>query len=323
MTSYTDKKHILSLCGGIGGAKLVLGLMHSLEDSELTVVVNTGDDFEHLGLYVCPDLDTVTYTLAGLNDKKKGWGRANESWHFMESMHMLDHDNSWFSLGDRDLATNIYRTHRLNSGTKLARITDEITTKLGVKTKILPMSNDKVSTIVNTTDGSLCFQDYFVKHQCKPRVTGIQYSGSETASPLAEFMDVLNEPDLKAVIICPSNPYLSIDPIMAIPGVVDALINCTAPVIAISPIVAGKAIKGPTAKIMSELGVDSNSLTVARHYEKILDGFILDKNDVAFSEQISEIGLAVFTENIVMNSTEDKCQLAESVLKFSSIISKK
>jgi len=304
--------HVVALCGGIGGAKLALGLYRVLPPHGLTVVVNTGDDFEHLGLHISPDLDTVLYTLAGWNDPVRGWGRADETWHFMDSLEALGGPD-WFRLGDRDLALHVIRTQWLQRGETLTAFVQHVRQRMGIAAHILPMSNDPVRTIVDTTDGPLAFQNYFVERRCEPAVTGIRFQGSDRASPSPELLHALARPDLAAIVICPSNPYLSIDPLLSIAGIRSALSATTAPVIAVSPLVAGKAVKGPTAKIMAELGIPATAQSIAAHYRDLLDGLVIDENDAA---QAPRLGISTEVTSTLMRDMDDRQRLAREVLVF-------
>ena len=307
----------VALSGGVGGAKLALGLSRILAPAQLDVIVNTGDDFEYLGLTICPDLDTLTYTLAGLNNTETGWGRAGETWTFMASLRALGGE-SWFQLGDGDLAIHVERTRRLAAGEPLSRVTAELTARLGIELSVIPMSDDPVRTFVETAAGVLAFQHYFVRDQCAPEVTGFEFRGAKTATPSPMALGALADPALDAVVICPSNPFISIDPILAVPGLRGAIEDAAAPVIAVSPIVGGKAIKGPTAKMMLELGVTQSAASVARHYGGLIDGFVLDSEDAASGDEIRALGLDVLTTNTVMQSLEDRVSLAADVLEFAT-----
>ena len=319
MTSSADARYV-ALSGGVGGAKLALGLCDVLADpGRLTVVANTGDDFEHLGLKVCPDLDTLTYTLAGLANEETGWGRAGESGAFMEALGALGGE-TWFFLGDKDLAIHVERTRRLRAGESLSAITSDLCARLGVPARIVPMSDDPVPTIVETEDGPLAFQHYFVREQCRPRVLGFRHEGAAQARPSAAFTDALAAPDLGAVIVCPSNPYISIDPILAVPGVRGALAACRAPVIAVSPIVGGKAVKGPTAKMMTERGIAPSAAAIAAHYGALIDGFVLDEADRPQAAAIAATGVAVEVAPTVMTARTEKQALARAVLAFAGRI---
>ena len=303
---------MLALCGGVGGAKLVRGLDAVLGAGRLTVIVNTGDDFEHLGLHVAPDLDTVLYTLAGLSDPVRGWGRVDESWNFMGALRELG-GADWFALGDRDLAVHVERTRRLRAGETLTSIVADMARRLNVEARIAPMTDDAVRTIVHTRDGPMTFQHYFVKHGCAPAVTGISFAGVAEARPNPAFVDAVADPHLIAIVICPSNPYLSIDPILAAPGVRESLQRATVPVIAVSPIIGGKAVKGPTAKIMRELGIDITSSAIADHYAGLIDGLVIDETDAADANRID---VPVAVTRTLMKNIDDRRNLARAVLAF-------
>ena len=305
---------VLALCGGIGGAKLALGLYRVLDQDRLTVVVNTGDDFEHLGLHISPDLDTVLYTLAGCSNTETGWGRADETWTFMSVLSTLGGED-WFKLGDGDLALHIERTRRLKSGQSLSEISETFRRRLGVSARIVPMSDDPVQTVLHTADGPLAFQHYFVRDRCRHVIRRIGFEGAERARSNPLLMETLDDPNLRAVVICPSNPYLSVDPILALPKFREALEACAAPVVAVSPIVHGDAVKGPTAKIMRELGVPRNNAAIARHYGALIDGLVLDKADVA---EIDAITIPALATSTVMMDLEDRINLAQAVLAFAT-----
>ncbi len=305
---------VLALCGGIGGAKLALGLYKHLAPGALTVVVNTGDDFEHLGLHISPDIDTVLYTLSGSSNPETGWGRANETWTFMAALEGLGGE-TWFQLGDGDLALHLERTRRLHAGESLSNVCAVFAGRFVLSARILPMSDDPLRTLVHTPDGPLPFQHYFVRERCAPRVTGISFEGAEAARPNPDVLRALADPALAAVVICPSNPYLSVDPILALAGLRAALRNCAAPVVAVSPLVGGRALKGPTAKIMQELGVPVTSRAVAEHYGDLIDGLVLDRADAAEAEEIS---LPARVTKTVMTSLDDRIALAREVLDFAT-----
>ena len=302
---------VLALSGGIGGAKLALGLYRILPPGALTVVANTGDDFEHLGLSISPDVDTLLYTLAGIDNPVAGWGRRDETWTFMRAFETLGGE-TWFKLGDGDLATHIERTRRLAAGESLSKITDDFCRRLGISARVLPMTDDRVRTQLHCEQGWLDFQDYFVRLRASPVVHEIAYFGGSQASANPDFLAAVAEDDLDAVVICPSNPFLSIDPILSLPGVRGALRNCRAPVVAVSPIVGGKAVKGPTAKIMAELGLPTTAAAVARHYADILDIFIADEAD---AEEIQGLGIPTRVCQTLMLTLEDRDSLALAVLK--------
>ena len=321
MIGYCSDASYVALSGGVGGAKLALGLCDVLEDpGRLTVVANTGDDFEHLGLKVCPDLDTLTYTLAGLANSETGWGRAGESGAFMEALAALGGE-TWFFLGDKDLAIHVERTRRLRAGESLSAVTSDLCTRLGIRARIVPMSDDPVPTIVETEDGPLAFQHYFVRERCRPRVLGFRHEGAEQAQASTGFLDALAALDLGAVIVCPSNPYISIDPILAVPGVRAAFEACRAPVIAVSPIIGGQAVKGPTAKMMAERGIAPGAAAIAEHYAGLIDGFVLDEVDRGEAAGIAATGVAVEVTHTMMTAREEKQALARAVLAFAERLS--
>lgn len=309
--SGAGSANYVALSGGIGGAKLSLGLAHLIGD-RLTVVVNTGDDFEHLGLAISPDVDTTLYTLGGVVNPETGWGRRDETWSFMQAITALG-GPAWFNLGDRDLATHVDRTHRLRSSATLTGITAHLAEKFGVAARVLPMTDDPVRTVVETEAGTLAFQEYFVRDQCRPVVRGIRYDGAPAARITPQAMQALSAPDLAGVIICPSNPWLSIDPILAVPGMREAMRASGAPVIAVTPIVGGKALKGPTAKIMAELGIAPDARSIASHYGDLIDGFILDTQD---AQAIDNVARPVTVTNTVMQTLDDKVALARHCLAF-------
>ena len=305
----------IAITGGVGGAKLALGLSVLLGPDELAFVVNTGDDFEHLGLHVSPDLDTLMYTLAGLSNPDTGWGRGDESWHFIATLRALGGPD-WFNLGDRDLAVHVLRSARLGAGATLAEVTRELYAAVGIRHTAWPMSNDAVATRVETDQGELAFQHYFVRERCVPRVARITFAGAASAAPLPAIVSALASNELRGVVICPSNPFLSVDPILALPGLRAALAACRAPVIAVSPIIAGAAVKGPTAKIMEELGLPQDAGAVARHYGALLDGYIIDECDRALSPEIAHDGLRVVTAQSVMRTLDDRINLAHTALEL-------
>ena len=301
---------VLALSGGIGGAKLALGLARVLPQGALTVVANTGDDFEHLGLQISPDLDTLLYTLAGIHNPATGWGRRDETWTFMAALATLGGE-TWFKLGDGDLATHVERTRRRRAGENLSTVTDDFCRRLGISTRLLPMSDDPVRTRLSTDEGWLDFQDYFVHRRCAPAVRAIVFDGATIARPQPEFIAALADDDLRMVVICPSNPLISIDPILALDGVRDALRACRAPVVAVSPIIGGKAVKGPTAKMMAELGLPVDAGSVARHYGDILDHYIIDESDLA---GVGGLDAATIAARTLMEDIADREALARVVL---------
>jgi LPPG:FO 2-phospho-L-lactate transferase len=303
-------RNVVALSGGVGGAKLVLGLARVLPEGSLSVIANTGDDFRHFGLAISPDIDTLVYTLAGLADPVQGWGRRDETWHFMAALAQLG-EETWFQLGDRDLAMHVARTRRLDRDESLSQVTQACCRHLGIATRILPMTDDPVHTRVRTDAGWLDFQDYFVRERCSPPVRELAYVGASAARALPEAIAALSDPGLRAVVICPSNPYLSIDPMLAIPALRAALEACQAPIVAISPIIGGKAVKGPTAKLMAELGLTPSASEVARRYADLIDVFVVDTIDAGVTE-VPELTLV--SAPTLMTTLEDREQLARVAL---------
>jgi LPPG:FO 2-phospho-L-lactate transferase len=307
---------VVALCGGVGGAKLALGLYRVLVHETLTLIVNTGDDFDHLGLRICPDLDTTLYTLANLANPELGWGRRDETWTFMKALADLGGE-TWFRLGDADLALHIERTRRLKAGEPLSHIMADVAQRFGIRAAIVPMSDEAVRTRVHTPEGVLAFQEYFVRRRCEPLVTALEFAGAAEARIAREALDALNAPDVAAIIVCPSNPYLSVDPILALPGMRAGLAAAPAPVIAVTPLVAGKAIKGPTAKIMAELKVPLSSVAIAEHYAGFIDGFVLDRADESLAPDFS---CHVHIADTVMVTLQDRERLAREVLQFAATL---
>lgn len=306
---------VVALCGGVGGAKLALGLAAVTPAEDLTIVVNTGDDFEHLGLHVSPDLDTVMYTLSGLANPVQGWGLAGETWGFMTALRRLGGED-WFQLGDHDLATHVERTRRLRAGETLSAITADLNRALGVAPAIVPMSDDPVRTVLDTDEGRLDFQHYFVRRRAEPAIRAIRYQGAETAAPSPRALAALSDPELSLVVICPSNPWLSVAPLLAIPGLRQALRHCRRPVVAVSPLVAGAAVKGPTAKLMAELGLEVTAKAVADFYGDLAAGHVLDETHAHEAEAIRALGAAVEVAPTLMTDDAAKQALARRVLAF-------
>lgn len=313
---------ILALSGGVGGAKLALGLADELAPGQLHVLVNTGDDFEHLGLHISPDVDTLLYTLAGLANETLGWGLAGETWNTMGAMERLGGD-TWFRLGDMDMATHLWRTLRLKEGKSLGEVTTGLARQLGVHTHVHPMTEDSVRTTVHCAGENLAFQHYFVREQCEPVVTGFNFEGISAARPNRNAMRLLRDNAFSRVVICPSNPFVSVDPILQVPGLWLALRDNPAPVVLVSPIVAGLAIKGPAAKMMAELGVPVTALGVAQHYcsryPGLLDYFVIDDSDATLAHEIGKLGVEVAVTSTVMKSREDKQRLARFTLQLGEV----
>jgi LPPG:FO 2-phospho-L-lactate transferase len=301
------KLKIVALAGGVGGAKLADGLAQILSPEDLTVIVNTGDDFEHYGLYISPDVDTVCYTLAGLANPETGWGRVNETWNVIDSASKLG-GPGWFNLGDRDLGTHLERTRRLKAGQTLTQITRSFCKAWGVENVVLPMSDQPVRTIVETEEGDLPFQEYFVHRRCEPGVKGFRFEGVEAAEPALGAREALQSAE--AVIICPSNPWVSIDPILHV------LKRIEKPVLAVSPIIGGQAVKGPAAKMFLELGIEPSAMAVANHYCDLASGFVLDVLDQQLEENIRSLNMRTLVTNTLMKSLDNRKQLASDVLDF-------
>jgi LPPG:FO 2-phospho-L-lactate transferase len=309
-------KNIVALAGGVGGAKLAYGLAQIVPPEHLTVIVNTGDDFEHLGLHISPDLDTVMYTLGGVANPATGWGMKDESWGMMAAIARYD-GPTWFQLGDRDLATHLLRSQWLHEGYPYTWVTRELCTRLGIRCAILPMSEEPVRTMVDTDEGTLPFQEYFVKRQCRPIVRAIRFEGAEEAQPSREVISALRNAD--AIIFCPSNPLLSLDPILSLPSLRRIIAASRAPKIGVSPIIQGQALKGPAAKIMTELGMEVSPVGVARHLREVLTGLVIDLLDETHQNAISDLGLRVLATGTIMTSLESRVRLAEVALQFAGL----
>jgi LPPG:FO 2-phospho-L-lactate transferase len=315
--SAPSRGRVLALSGGIGGAKLARGRSPLRAADDRIVGAQTRDQLEHLGRAISPDLDTLLYTLSGLSDEDRGWGRRAESWNFMTALAALGGE-SWFQLGDGDLATHVERTRRLKAGETLSAVTDDFCRCLGITARLLPMSDDPVRTHLRTDAGWLDFQDYFVRRRCEPVVREIAFAGAETARVQPEFLAALRDASLRAVIVCPSNPLISIAPILALPGVREALRDCPAPVVAVSPIVGGRAIKGPTAKMMRELERTPSAGEVARFYAEFLDGLVFDESDAPPPSAAAR--LRMIPAATVMKTLADRDALAQTVLDFADAL---
>jgi LPPG:FO 2-phospho-L-lactate transferase len=302
------------LTGGIGGAKLCLGLQRVLGSGSLSVIVNTADDFDHLGLRISPDVDTTLYTLAGLANPDLGWGRRDETWTFMRVLETLGGE-TWFRLGDGDLALHVERTRRLAAGESLSAFTADVARRFGISARILPMSDDTVRTIVMTSAGEISFQEYFVRERCLPAVSRLRFAGVEDARISPGINEVLRDAELRAIVIAPSNPYLSIDPILALPGLRTALRAARVPIIAVTPIIGDAAVKGPTAKIMTELGLSPSPLTVVEHYDGLIDGFVLDARDAQIAPRLS---LPTRSCDTLMSTLEDRERVARCALELAA-----
>lgn len=315
-----EKCSTIVLSGGVGGAKLVIGLTKIIDANGMTVIANTGDDFNHLGLRVCPDIDTLVYTLAGLNNPETGWGRTEETASFMKTLDELG-EETWFFLGDKDVAMHVMRTRRLVNGETLTAITGDICQRLGLKSRILPMTDNFVPTVVDTNNGFLGFQDYFVRQRCVPRVRGFSFDEAKQAKLSPQLCEAINDNHLSAIIIAPSNPFISIDPILSTADIRDRLTANSAPVVAVSPIVNGQSIKGPTAKIMQELNIEVSAVSIGMRYADLLDGIVIDSKDFALLPKLEALGLSVLVTNTIMDSFDDKVMLANQVMKFCNDLS--
>lgn len=312
----TVEPRIVALAGGVGGAKLAEGLARSLAPGQLTVIVNTGDDFEHFGLYICPDLDTVCYTLAGKANPNTGWGRSQETWLAMETIKELQ-GPSWFNLGDRDIGLHLERTRSLRAGESLSQFTRRICQAWGIQGQVIPMSDQAWPTWVNSDDGELPFQEYFVHRQCQPHVTGFRFGDGGQAAPAPGVLASLEQANY--IVFCPSNPWVSIDPILAVAGVKEVIARRQAagtPVVAVSPIIGGQTIKGPAAKMFNELGIQPSAVAVAEHYRGLVNGFIYDEQDHRLENDIQSLGMHTLVTNTIMLDNQDRIWLAQKTVAF-------
>jgi len=303
---------ITALAGGVGASKLLDGFSRAMPPEQLSVIVNTGDDIEMFGLYIAPDLDIVSYTLAGLVNPDLGWGINSDTFYCLDLLLRYTEQRRWFNLGDRDLATHIFRTHRLKQGARLSEITDQIRMTLGVESKILPMTDTHTPTTILTKNSEMHFQEYLVKHLAQPKVTGIRFENIETAEPAPGVAEAIIETD--AVVICPSNPLISIGPILAVPGMRDLVKQTAAKVVVVSSVVDGASLKGPTDQMLRDLGMEVSALQIARLYEDIADIFVLDQRDEALRPEIETLGLQVVVTDTVMRDADKKRALAETIL---------
>jgi len=302
---------IVLLSGGVGGAKLVHGFS-LIPHCPSTAIVNTADDFVHCGLHVCPDLDSVMYAVAGLSDPQRGWGVCDESWQALDMLKRYAGPD-WFQLGDRDLGTHLMRTHALSQGQTLTQATQTLCQRLNIQTQVLPMSDDPVRTQIRTPQGWMDFQVYFVKHRCQPAVSDIRFRGIVHAAPSANVLAAIATASL--IVLCPSNPLVSLDPILQLPGMPHALKRSNAAVVAVSPLIMGRAIKGPTVEMLVGLGIAPSPVAIASRYSEVLDGFVLDTRDAVLAPQVQTLGVRVLTTNTLMESTQDKQQLAQTILE--------
>ena len=308
-----ENSKVLALAGGVGGAKLALGLRDILDEESLAIVVNTGDDEEFFGLHVSPDLDTVMYTLGGIANPDTGWGISGETFRSLNRLRQYGAD-TWFNLGDLDMATHIRRTQLLGQGNTLSEVTNSLCSSLGITHSIFPMTDDTLKTVVITEISEMSFQEYFVKNRCDPRVVSLRFDSPSECSPSPGFVTALNESDL--LVFCPSNPFLSVDPILAVPGVRKKIENFRGARIAVSPIVGGEAIKGPAGKILRELGHEVSCVGVAKRYVDLCDVFIIDNVDANLASTIEKLGMRVVVTNTIMNNDQEKRTLAREILSL-------
>jgi LPPG:FO 2-phospho-L-lactate transferase len=304
---------IVALAGGVGGAKMAQGLLHAFDDVELTVVVNTADDFELFGLRISPDLDTVMYTLGEIANPATGWGIAGDTRGTLDGIAAYGVE-TWFLIGDRDFATDILRTAWLREGERLTEVTRRLSEGLGIAAKIVPMTDDPVATMVQTPDGELTFQDYFVRRQQQDVVTGVTFTGIEQASATQEALDAIESAEL--IVFCPSNPIVSIGPLLAIPELRAAVERSRAPRIAVSPIVAGKALKGPADKMLASLGYEASAASVASILRPLIDGYVLDERDADAIPAIESLGLPAQALQTIMGGRDDRARLGREVIEF-------
>jgi LPPG:FO 2-phospho-L-lactate transferase len=308
---------IVALAGGVGGAKMAQGLQRVLPAGELTVIVNTADDFELYGLHISPDLDTVMYTLAGIADPVNGWGVAGDTRHTLDAISRYGRD-PWFLLGDQDFATHVLRSERLRSGATLSTVTLELSSALGIPGPILPMTDDRVATLLDTPAGRLDFQDYFVGRRQSDDVLGVTFSGIEQANAQPQALEAIRS--AKAIVIAPSNPIVSVAPILGTPGAREAITAASAPVVAVSPIIGGRALKGPAAKMLETLGHEVSALGVARLYEGLIDGLVIDESDRELAPAIELLGPRVLVTSTIMGDADDRARLASEVVDFAAAL---
>ena len=302
---------ITALAGGVGAARFLTGLTKLVREEDLSVIVNTGDDMEMFGLHISPDIDIVTYTLAGIVDEEKGWGIKGDTFQCLENLRKMGLE-TWFSIGDRDFATHILRTNLLKKGFTLSQVTEEVCRRLGLKVNVVPMTDDKFETWVRVEEGLIHFEEYFVKRQAKDKVLGIEFVGSANAKPAPKVVNSILNAEM--VVVCPSNPIVSIGTILSVDGVRDALRKTNAKVVGVSPIVAGAPIKGPADKLLRGLGFEVSAFSVAKLYEDFLDAFVIDVRDVDEKTRVEGLGIKVKVTDTVMKCLEDKVRLAKTVL---------
>ncbi|MBI4454279.1 MAG: 2-phospho-L-lactate transferase [Acidobacteria bacterium] len=304
---------IVALAGGVGAAKLLLGLTQVVRPEQVAIICNTGDDIELFGLRICPDLDTVTYTLSGVVNPETGWGLKGDTFQCLDNLGNYGGE-TWFRLGDRDLATHLWRTHLLHQGFTLMQVTERMRSAFGVRSQLIPMTNEYTPTRILIDGGELHLQEYLVREQCRPRVRGLKYSHMEQARPTSGIEQLILTAE--AVLICPSNPFISIGPILAVPGIMGFLHRTPAPVVAVSPIICGRALKGPAANMLQQLGHAVSARGVAEIYRNLVDVFVLDEQDANLAEEIEDLGMRVGVMDTVMNTTEEKVKLARRILEL-------
>ena len=304
---------IVALAGGVGAARFLQGLVRIHRENDITVIVNTGDDLIHYGLYISPDTDIIMYTLAGIINEEKGWGIKGDSFNCLEMLRKYGFE-VWFNTGDMDLSTHILRTKLMNNGVTLSDCTNKLSKLLGVKTKIIPKSNERVETRIITEKGNMSFQEYLVKRSAKDIVTNITFKGINKANPAPEIIESIMNADL--IIVCPSNPFVSIKPILSIKGIEEALIKAKSPKISITPIIGNKPVKGPLDKIMRGLDLEISAFTVANYYQRFIDAFILDESDQNLKDRIISLGVKVYLMDTLMRGNEEKTQIANNVLRI-------
>jgi LPPG:FO 2-phospho-L-lactate transferase len=303
---------ITALAGGVGAARFLTGLTKLVKEEDLSVIVNTGDDMEMFGLHISPDIDIVTYTLAGVVDDEKGWGIKNDTFQCLEMLKKMGLE-TWFSIGDRDFATHIFRTDLLHKGFTLSKVTEEICQRMGLKVNVLPMTDDKFETWIKIEEGLVHFEEYFVKRQAKDKVLGVEFVGAANAKPAPEVVDSILNAEM--VVVCPSNPIVSIGTILSVDGIRDALRKTSAEIVGVSPIVAGAPVKGPADKLLRGLGFEVSAFSVAKLYDDFLDTFVIDIKDADEKGRIEQLRINVKVTDTVMNRPEDKVRLAKTVLE--------
>ncbi|TFF94045.1 MAG: 2-phospho-L-lactate transferase [Promethearchaeota archaeon] len=303
----------LLLAGGVGAAKFIDGLAHIIDQKRIKVIVNTADDIKLFGLYICPDLDIITYTLANVIDREKGWGFQNESYHCLKELSKF-YDISWFNAGDKDLATHIYRSDLFSEGYSKSEITEKICHKLGVEAKILPMCNEKVQTYIKTNVGLIHFEEYYIKYGCNPKILDVEFKGIKNANPIDISLDLIKR--AKRIIICPSNPIVSIGTILKVNGIKEALSKVKEKVYGISPIIAGETVKGPADKLLKWANLEVSCFGVAKYYQSFLGNFIIDNKDRKLKSRIQDLGINVFITNTLMNNLQRKKELARFMLEL-------